>query len=81
MQSGESMAKIVKFFYFMIIFISPFVVKTKEDISIWHQKLPGGLCSSNNECPTYGCPQQAVCNFFYPAVLHQGSRIGFCGCF
>lgn len=31
MQSGESMAKIVKFVYFMIIFISPFVVKTKED--------------------------------------------------
>jgi len=30
MQRGESMAKIVKYVYFMIIFISPFVVANQE---------------------------------------------------
>jgi len=30
MQRGESMTKIVKFVYFMIIFISPFVVANHE---------------------------------------------------
>lgn len=78
---GESMAKIVKFVYFVIIFASPFVVANHE-ISGWITELPFGMCTSILDCPMDSCthPQQPWCELHGVPILYHGSEIGLCIC-
>ncbi|AES78525.2 Nodule Cysteine-Rich (NCR) secreted peptide [Medicago truncatula] len=75
------MGKIVKFVYFMIIFISPFVV-ANHAISGLLPKLPFGCCTSNLDCPRHMCthPQQPWCIFYGNRIMYRGSRLGICKC-
>ncbi|KEH17642.1 LCR [Medicago truncatula] len=76
------MTKIIKFVYFMTIFISPFVVASLHEISGYVLGLPAGYCTSNHHCPVYNCthPKQPWCKLVRLQLLFHGSLIGLCDC-